>query len=121
MQNDVEQPAQAHGVNRRQPGDRLRIEHAVADDAQPSGSLRDQDVAVRQEREAPRILEAFRYDRDFDLVALGVERPRAVAERHGLEERAAASGLCAGLRRRRHDSRGPPRAAAQRLSKRRPD
>ena len=37
------------------PRDRLRLERALADDAQPAGPLGDEHVAVRQEGEAPRV------------------------------------------------------------------
>ena len=53
MQRNLEQAALPHGVNLRDPGDRLRIERSVAHDSQAADLLGHEHVAVRQERQAP--------------------------------------------------------------------
>ena len=62
--------------HRRHAGDRLRIEHAVADDPQAALALGDEHVAVGQERQAPGMGQTGRDDADADLVERGFERLR---------------------------------------------
>ena len=57
MRQDVEQAAEQRDAHFGHAGDRLGIERAVAKNAQAPRPLRDQQVAVRQPREAPRIRE----------------------------------------------------------------
>ena len=64
MDGDLEQAALTHGEHLRCPGHRHRVERAAADDAQLAGFLRDEDVAVRQEREAPRRRQALEHRHD---------------------------------------------------------
>ena len=90
VQNDVGKPADDGRANGRHTGDRRRIEHAVAHDAQPARAFRHEHVAVRQERHAPRMIEVLGDDRDVNAALLGREVPRAVAESRCL--RAAAAG-----------------------------
>src|SRR5690606_9109280 len=62
MDGDRHEPAAASRIDIGKPGDRLWIEHTVAHDAElPPRSLRHEDVAVRQEREIPRELEALHH------------------------------------------------------------
>ena len=67
MKDDVHHALQAGRVNLRRTGNRIRIEHALADDAQLSrnrplvlvdaaATLGDEDVAAGQERDRPRLL-----------------------------------------------------------------
>ena len=51
--------------------DRGRVEHAVADPPQRAQALGDQDAAVREEGEAPRIGQPVRDHRYADPLALG--------------------------------------------------
>jgi hypothetical protein len=55
----IEQTALPACVHFRHTRDRLRIENAVANDAQPPGPLGNQDVAIRQKRHPPRVLQTF--------------------------------------------------------------
>src|SRR4030095_2685820 len=55
MQRTLEEPAEdlcAHGGH---PGNRRRIERSVTDDSEFAASFGDERIAVRQEREAPRM------------------------------------------------------------------
>ena len=47
MRQNVEQPAEQRDAHFGHAGDRLGIEHAVAQNPQAPGSLRDQEIAVR--------------------------------------------------------------------------
>ena len=59
MQNDVEQPRLAAGMHRRDPADRLSLQRAVFDHAQPTDTLRYEYRAVRQKRHRPRMIQPF--------------------------------------------------------------
>ena len=85
MERDIHETAVAVGSHARHAGDGRRIEHSVADDAQPARPFGDQHATVREERETPRVREALGDDADADLLLLGgieFERPRAQG-RHG--------------------------------------
>ena len=103
IQRDVQQPALAAGVDRRHARDRLGLEHAVPDDAQAAGALGDQDVAVRQERHAPRMLEPAHHGDQLERRLLGGDRPLL-----GRARLAAAAG--AGDDHRDHQGAEPPTA-----------
>ena len=115
MEQNVHQPRSALDAHRRDAGDGFRIQHAAADDAEAAFLLGDEQRAVRQKREAPRIHQAARHRYDanphhfggvvFD--GLGGNRLRlessrrdwrAILERHGLlggaaqRERQASAG-----------------------------
>ena len=83
VEHDIHQPAEPKRLRLRHAGDRLRVEHAVADDPKLAGAqLGDEHAAIREEREAPGLGELLGHDHDADLVLLGgVEHERAVAER----------------------------------------
>ena len=57
MREHFEQAALTDRPDLGRPGDCLRVERALANHPQPSWLLGDEHVAVRQKREAPRILE----------------------------------------------------------------
>ena len=76
MEGDIHQTAVAVGPDRRHARNRLRVEHAVANDTEPAGPLGDQHAAVGKERDGPRMRESPGHDADADLVLLGgVEHP----------------------------------------------
>ena len=82
MQGDVHQAAQALRLHCRNARNGRRVQHAIADHAQPTGTLGDQHRAVGQERQAPRVDQALGHHRHADPVLFGgVERPRTVADR----------------------------------------
>src|SRR4029450_1503980 len=70
---DLEQSALTGRPDLRNAADRLRIEHALANDPQPSRSLSDEHVSVWQEREAPGILEPAHDRHDPELRADGLD------------------------------------------------
>ena len=82
MQHDIHQPCLGAAVDHlRHSGNRVRIDHAVADDAKRAGTLGDQNRAVGQERETVWMREALRDDRHTDLLRLGrLVRPRTSAK-----------------------------------------
>ena len=108
MDRDVHHPG-APGAHVRlgHAGDRLRIEHAVADDPQPPPELGDQDVAVRQERERPGVREPRDRHHAKRLPARIREDPRSVGKRNGRRVRAA--GGCPARERHGRFGRGRPR------------
>jgi len=121
MEHDIHQPAESKRLRFRHAGDRLRVEHAVADDPELAGAqLGDEHAAIREKREAPGLGEVPGDHHDADLVLLGgVEHERAVAERRSHDAdrsgRLAAAAtpraptLTSGTRRRllpRHRGRG---------------
>ena len=57
MRQDLEQPAEHRDAHLGHTRDRLRVESAVAEHAQAPRPLRDQQIAVRQPGEAPRVRE----------------------------------------------------------------
>ncbi len=72
MQDDVHQALQPLHVHARYAGYRVRIEHAVANDAKTTGPFGHEDVAVGQERDRPRLLK-LRHD-DHAQIAMGGKR-----------------------------------------------
>ena len=72
MQRDVEEARQALRAHLGHAGDRLRIEHAVADDAQLPAALRHEHLAARQPDETPRTLEAARVHDDANVLPSAV-------------------------------------------------
>src|SRR5436190_15428680 len=85
MKRDVEQSAGSASLYLWNCGNRLGIEHTIADDSQLPRTFRNQHVAVGQPRHAPRMRKALRNDGDLDLCRpfrCGVG-PRAVAEAVG--------------------------------------
>ncbi len=99
MERDVHQASQAGGLHLRQAGDGRRIEHAVADDPQPTGALRDQDAAVGQKRHAPGLVETFGHDETNLVLDRRVHHDRSVRQRR--------RGPVDRRRRRRRASRAP--------------
>jgi hypothetical protein len=73
MQHDVLQAALAVHRDFRQPRDRVGIEHAFRDDAQPPGLLRDQQAPVGQERHRPRLLQPLDHLGDTKRVLVRAE------------------------------------------------
>ena len=57
-------------ADRRQGADRIRQQFAVANDPEPSRPLGDEDVAIGQEGDAPRVLEPVGNDLDGEVVLL---------------------------------------------------
>ena len=109
VQRDVHQPrVDSPGVDLGHARDRLGVEHAVADDAQASCPLRDQDVPVRQDRERPRPGESG--DRhDAEELPVRFQDPRAVRKPSYRWGRKGIGGLPLGHRLRaggRGDGRG---------------
>ena len=92
MQREVVQTARALRVALGRAADRLRLERGrsalaagrIAHEPQAAAALRDERVAVRQEREAERMRQAAHDDRHPDAVLLGrIERVRLVGHRDG--------------------------------------
>ena len=76
-----------------QAGNGLRVEPAVlADDAEPSRPFGDEHSAVRQEGEAPRVLETLDYFHDAKSMFLGRDGLRGGRQRSEREGRAAEDG-----------------------------
>src|SRR5690606_7023699 len=71
VDRDVQEPALAPGPDLGRTLDRLRIERAVTDDAQPARALGDEDLAARQERHPPGVLEPLDHGDDPERVLLG--------------------------------------------------
>ena len=91
MQRHVQHAAEAGGEHRRQRADRRRIEDAVPDCPQAARALGDEDGAVRQKRDAPRMIEAFRQHRHVEAGRAHAEIPGAGAER--IHRRRSSSAL----------------------------
>jgi hypothetical protein len=114
IEGDVEQPALPARVDFRHALDRLRIEHPVAHYAHPSGALGNEDFPVRQERHAPRVLEAGHDRHDPERGMLGADRlVRPLSDRllrtpHEDECRACSSQGCPQRRSRRSHAYTPP-------------
>ena len=69
-------------IGGRSAGDGLRIENAVADDAQAAGALGDQHVAIGKKRQAPGIFERLGDHDDADVLAFGgVENHGVIGQR----------------------------------------
>jgi hypothetical protein len=66
MERDVEQTAKASREHLGQRSDRRRVEHTVLDLTQSSWALCDEHAAIREERDAPRVIESLGDDRDVD-------------------------------------------------------
>jgi hypothetical protein len=90
MRQHVEQAAEQRDADFGNAGDRLGIERAVAEYAQAPGAFRDQQVAVRQPGQAPRVREAV-----GDLFHTNLEVGRLVdlRERRQRRRRARILGL----------------------------
>ena len=80
MEREVHQAGEPGRLHLRQAGDRRRIEHAVADDAQASGALGDEDAAVGQKRHAPRLVEALGDDEPNLVLDGRVHHDRSVGQ-----------------------------------------
>jgi hypothetical protein len=66
VEGDVVHAAQVAIEHRGHAAERLRVELAVLDDADPAAALGDEDPAVRQEREPVRVAQPFeRHDAEF--------------------------------------------------------
>ena len=82
VQDDVHQPLQSLRVHARHTRHRVRVEHAVSNDAETTGTFGHEDVAVGQERDRPRLLK-LRHD-DHAQIAMcgnrGLNDEWAVAE-----------------------------------------
>ncbi len=93
MQRDLGDPRAAKRAGLRRAPDRVRVERRSAlpargavHEPQLRAALRDERVAVRQEREAERMREPVNDDRDLDAMLLGgVERIRLRAQRDRLD------------------------------------
>jgi hypothetical protein len=85
VERDVHETAVAVGPHAGDTGNRRRIEHSVADDAQPARPFGHQHAAIREEHETPRVREALGDDADANLLLLGgIEFKRPHAQRgHG--------------------------------------
>jgi hypothetical protein len=81
MQRHVQHAAEAGGEHRRQRADRRGIKDAVPDRPEAARPLRDEDGAVRQERDAPRMIEALRQHGHVEAGRAHAEIPGAGAER----------------------------------------
>ena len=57
VQGNVQEPSLAIGQDRRQTGDRLRLEMAIAEPAQASRPFRDQGRAIREPGDTPGVLQ----------------------------------------------------------------
>jgi hypothetical protein len=81
MQRDVEETAKPRRQDLRERTDRRGIEHAVLDRAQPPGPFGHQHPAVREEGDAPRVIEPLGDDRDVQASAARGKIPGACAQR----------------------------------------
>ena len=73
MQGDIQQPALATGLDRRQAGYRLRAQGAVGlDPAQSPRALADQEAAVWQESDGPWVFQTVGDDLDVETLTLGL-------------------------------------------------
>jgi hypothetical protein len=63
MQREIHQSAEALSPNGRYAGDRRRIQHTIAGDAQPPGTFRDQNASIRKKRHTPRLNESLRHEK----------------------------------------------------------
>ena len=95
MERDVHQTRAAVRKDLRDAGERLGIQHAVADDPETAAVLRDEHVAVRQERERPGTDQAL-HGHHPERLLLRVEHPRRVGQR-GRRRAVAAVGSRLGL------------------------
>ncbi len=103
VQGDVHQAAQAPRQQLGQAGDRVGIQHAVADDAQAPVPLGDEHVPVRQEGHAPGMVQALGDHRDVDRLLVGLDVPGPIAQRGRLRRaapRGAGRGSAGGAARR---------------------
>ena len=93
MNRDLHHPGKAAGKDVvRHAGDGLVHQHAVANQAQVAAALGDQHVALGQERERPRTVDAADDDGDLHLGdQVGVHDPRLVRQFHAGKAAAAAA------------------------------
>ena len=76
MEGHIHEAAVAVGPDLWHAGDGLRVKHSAANDAEATGPLGNQHVAVGEEREGPWMREPLGHDADADLVLLGcIEHP----------------------------------------------
>src|SRR5438552_1622837 len=81
MEGNIHEAGQALRPHRRQTCDRVRIEHAIAQNSQSSRPLADQDVTVRKKGHAPRMRQTLRYHYNANLVLFArVEDKRPIAQ-----------------------------------------
>ena len=85
MERDIHQAAVAVRSHARHAGDRRRVEHAVADQADPAGPFGDQHAPIREEGDTPRVRETPGDDAHADFVLFGrVDHKRPWTQwRHG--------------------------------------
>jgi hypothetical protein len=76
VQRNVEKTRQRPSEYARRSSDRSRIELSAANDTQATLALRDQDVAIREERHAPRMRQASRHRDDTNRKLRREERMR---------------------------------------------
>src|SRR4030095_44491 len=92
MERDVEQTAKASREHLGQRSDRRRVEHAVLDLTQSSWALCDKHAAIREEGDAPRMIESLGDDRDVNTRAsAGGKMPRPGGTRINRSGTASAS------------------------------
>ncbi len=90
MQHHIHQPALPVHRDFRQPGDRLRVELVVRDQAQPPGFLRDEHASVRKEGERPGLLQTaheFHYAKRMLLGLDGLGYGKLHGERAGQQHK----------------------------------
>jgi hypothetical protein len=81
MQRDVKETRQTLRPYFGHAGNWLRIERAVAHDAQLPTALRDEHLSARQPDETPGVREPSRVHHDADLLFSSLVRERSCAER----------------------------------------
>src|SRR5690606_20812581 len=82
VDRDGHQPAPASGIDLGQAADRLRLEHAVANDPKARGApLGNEQAAVRQECEVPRPLEPLHWGHADRSLLRGLDDERRVRQR----------------------------------------
>ena len=93
MEHDVHESRQSRRADGRNTGDRLRIEHAIADDPQPAAALGHKQAAVGKKREAPRMRDASRDDDDADVLTFGRMKPPGFGGSGGMVSPCGAIGV----------------------------
>ena len=95
MESDVHQATVTVGSDLGHARDSVRVEHVVADDSKPAGSLGNEHAALGKEGYGPWMRESSGHDADADLVLLGrIEDPRSLPQRR---HRDAACRLPVGM------------------------
>ena len=83
MQHDIHKPLQSTATNLRHTGNGVRIQHTIAENAQPSRSFRDQHRTVRQKSDRPGLLQVARKNHNPQLSMCfncGLNQKRTFAE-----------------------------------------